>query len=191
MTFAGIWSERWPIPRAWRALSMTRSGRWRMRLASSRAGTPSRMRPSRIRNAGPPALRTPVWPLPTRLCRLLTPSRVWGATIPAPVAAARSSRSAAWTEGLSGRRSRACCDESARQTGAIRRSSDPFSLATLTIFRRCPHVKKQLWGGEFWTDGYFASTVGRHANEAIISDYVKKQGQEYQKLHESRQLALF
>jgi putative transposase len=52
-------------------------------------------------------------------------------------------------------------------------------------------VKKQLWGGEFWTDGYFASTVGRHANEAMISDYVKKQGQDYQKLHENRQLVLF
>src|SRR3954471_2922468 len=132
MTFAGIWSELWPIPSAWRALSMTTSGRWRMPLVSSRAGTPSRMRPRRIRNAGPPALRTPVWPLPTRLCRLLTRSRVWGATIPARAAAARSSRSAAWTESFSGRRYRAYCEESAPQTRAIRRSSDPFSLATLT-----------------------------------------------------------
>src|SRR3954453_13977394 len=65
------------------------------------------------------------------------------------------------------------------------------SLTAREIFRRCPQAKKELWGGEFWTDGYFASTVGRHANEAMISDYVKKQGQEYQKLHESRQLALF
>jgi putative transposase len=63
------------------------------------------------------------------------------------------------------------------------------SLTARKIVRRCP--QKQLWGGEFWTDGYFASMVGRHANEAMISDYVKKQGQEYQKLHESRQLALF
>jgi len=29
------------------------------------------------------------------------------------------------------------------------------------IFRKCPHVKKTLWGGEFWTDGYFASTATR------------------------------
>ena len=65
------------------------------------------------------------------------------------------------------------------------------SLTAREIFRRCPHVKKQLWGEELWTDGSFASTVGRHANEAMISDYVKKQGQEYQKLHENRQLALF
>ena len=39
------------------------------------------------------------------------------------------------------------------------------SLTAREIFPRCPQVKKQLWGGEFWTDGYFASTVGRQANE--------------------------
>ena len=65
------------------------------------------------------------------------------------------------------------------------------SLTAREIFRRCPQVKKQLWGGEFWTDGYFASTVGKHANEAMISQYVKKQGKEYTKLHEDYQLALF
>ncbi|WP_295623750.1 transposase, partial [uncultured Nitrosomonas sp.] len=58
-------------------------------------------------------------------------------------------------------------------------------------FRLCPHVKKQLWGGEFWSDGYFASTVGRHGDEHTIRNYVKGQGKEYQKLHEDRQLALF
>ena len=65
------------------------------------------------------------------------------------------------------------------------------SLTAREIFRRCPQVKKQLWGGEFWTDGYFASTVGRHANEAMISDSVKKQGQDYQKRHENRPLTRF
>ena len=36
------------------------------------------------------------------------------------------------------------------------------SLTSRHIFSRCPQVKKKLWGGEFWTDGYFASTVGKH-----------------------------
>jgi len=40
------------------------------------------------------------------------------------------------------------------------------SLTAREIFRRCPHVKKKLWGGEFWSDGYFASTVGKHGDEA-------------------------
>ena len=65
------------------------------------------------------------------------------------------------------------------------------SLTAREIFKRCPQVKKQLWGGEFCTDGYFASTVGKHGNENMIGDYVKRQGQTYHKLHEDRQLALF
>ncbi|MEK7875191.1 MAG: IS200/IS605 family transposase [Pseudomonadota bacterium] len=65
------------------------------------------------------------------------------------------------------------------------------SLSAREIFRRCPMVKKQLWGGELWTDGYFASTVGKHGDENMIRDYVKKQGNEYSKIYEDRQLALF
>src|SRR6266540_2361784 len=65
------------------------------------------------------------------------------------------------------------------------------SLSAREIFRRCPKVKKQLWGGEFWTDGYFASTVGKHGNENMIGRYVKSQGKTYQVLHVDHQLALF
>ena len=65
------------------------------------------------------------------------------------------------------------------------------SLTAREIFRLCPEVKKLLWGGEFWSDGYFASTVGKHGDENMIGKYVKNQGKEYQKLHESPQLALF
>ena len=65
------------------------------------------------------------------------------------------------------------------------------SLTAREIFRRCPYVKKQLWGGEFWSDGYFASTVGKHGDETTISRYVQGQGKEYHKLHSDHQLALF
>ena len=65
------------------------------------------------------------------------------------------------------------------------------SITAREVFRSCPHVKKQLWGGEFWTDGYFASTVGRHGDEEMIGRYVKNQGNEYEKLHADYQLALF
>ena len=65
------------------------------------------------------------------------------------------------------------------------------SITARKIFRLCPQVKKELWGGEFWTDGYFGGTVGKHGNENTIANYVKKQGMEYQKLHQSYQLALF
>ena len=65
------------------------------------------------------------------------------------------------------------------------------SITAREVFKRCPEVKKQLWGGEFWTDGYFASTVGKHGDEAKIAKYVKNQGQEYIKLCEDKQLRLF
>lgn len=64
------------------------------------------------------------------------------------------------------------------------------NITAREIFKRYPHVKKILWGGEFWTDGYFASTVGKHGDENMIGKYVKNQGREYQKLHKDHQLAL-
>ena len=66
------------------------------------------------------------------------------------------------------------------------------SLTAREIFKRCPHVKKQLWGGEFWSDGCFASTVGKHGDEEVISRYVKEQGEDYLKLYkQAQQLSLF
>jgi putative transposase len=60
------------------------------------------------------------------------------------------------------------------------------------IFASCPEVKEQLWGGEFWTEGYYISTVGQHGNEQMISKYIKQQGrgEEYKQLH-NQQLKLF
>ena len=51
------------------------------------------------------------------------------------------------------------------------------SITAREIFRACPAVKKYLWGGEFWTDGYFIATVGAHGNEQMIKNYVQQQGQ--------------
>ena len=66
------------------------------------------------------------------------------------------------------------------------------SLTAREIFHRCPHVKKMLWGGEFWTKGYYVNTVGRHGDENTIQAYVQSQGKldEYKKLH-TQQLKLF
>ena len=65
------------------------------------------------------------------------------------------------------------------------------SITAREVFKRVPEVKKQLWGGEFWSDGYFASTVGKHGDEGMIARYVKEQGKEYLKLHQNFQLSLF
>ena len=52
------------------------------------------------------------------------------------------------------------------------------SIATRQIFKECPQVKKKLWGGEFWTDGYFVASVGKNQNETVIKEYVKNQGKQ-------------
>ena len=66
------------------------------------------------------------------------------------------------------------------------------SITAREIFRRIPAVKQQLWGGEFWTDGYYIGTVGQYASEEQIRQYVQKQDQakHYKKVF-GRQLPLF
>ena len=64
------------------------------------------------------------------------------------------------------------------------------SITAREVFRLCPRVKKQLWGGEFWSDGYFASTVGKHGDEDMIRKYVQNQGKEYSQLHDDKQLSM-
>ena len=50
------------------------------------------------------------------------------------------------------------------------------SITAKEIFRQMPEVKKQLWGGEFWSDGYYISSVGAHNSEEAVKQYVKNQG---------------
>jgi len=50
-----------------------------------------------------------------------------------------------------------------------------------------------LRGGEFWTDGYYVSTVGQKGGEETIRKYVQEQGKEaeYEQLYSDTQLKLF
>ena len=61
------------------------------------------------------------------------------------------------------------------------------SLTAREIFKQCPEVKKHLWGGKFWSEGYFVSTVGAHQTEDMIKNYVQQQG----KIESNGQLKLF
>ena len=47
------------------------------------------------------------------------------------------------------------------------------SLSARAIFREYPQVKRQLWGGEFWEDGYFARTVGNKVTAEVIRKYIQ------------------
>ena len=47
------------------------------------------------------------------------------------------------------------------------------SISGSEIFDKFPEVKKELWGGEFWEDGYFARTVGDKVTADLIKKYIK------------------
>ena len=67
------------------------------------------------------------------------------------------------------------------------------SITAKELFRLHPEVKNQLWGGQFWSSGYYANTVGQYANEATIQKYITEQGNEkkaYKQFHRN-QLRLF
>ena len=64
------------------------------------------------------------------------------------------------------------------------------SITARELFKRHPEVKKKLWGGNFWTSGYYANTVGQYGNEDLIRHYVEEQGKTYEKIYEG-QLKLF
>ena len=50
------------------------------------------------------------------------------------------------------------------------------SVSAKTVFQQVPAVKKELWGGEFWTDGYYIATISARGNKQIIINYIKNQG---------------
>lgn len=62
------------------------------------------------------------------------------------------------------------------------------SITAREIFKRNKGIKKMLWGGEFWTSGYYVNTVGRYGNEEVIKEYVKGQGREYQQIYRKQLL---
>ena len=56
------------------------------------------------------------------------------------------------------------------------------SLTARHLLKRHPEITEMLWGGKFWTSGYYVNTVGRHGNEESIRRYVQNQGRIYKQL---------
>jgi len=56
------------------------------------------------------------------------------------------------------------------------------SILAIELFKNHPDLKKELWGGEFWSDGGFVSTVGEGANAEIIRKYIQNQGRKPEQL---------
>ena len=66
------------------------------------------------------------------------------------------------------------------------------SKSAIQIFKKFTELKKELWGGSFWSAGKYIGTVGDGLNEEIIKNYIRNQEQSKEKI-ESRmkQLTLF
>ena len=60
-------------------------------------------------------------------------------------------------------------------------------ITAKAIFKQIPEIKKQLWGGEFWTDGYYFATVSGRGDRKVIEKYIENQGRK----EDIKQLRLF
>ena len=68
------------------------------------------------------------------------------------------------------------------------------SITAIKIFKFHPEVKEKLWGGNFWTSGYYVNRVGQYGSLDVIKKYVENQGKEYKKEYKKvyyGQLTLF
>ena len=52
------------------------------------------------------------------------------------------------------------------------------SITARELFKKFGWLKKELWGGEFWSDGYYVATVGERGNLEVVERYVRNQGKE-------------
>ena len=50
------------------------------------------------------------------------------------------------------------------------------SITARELFKAHPEIKRDLWGGEFWSDGYYVGTVGEKGNWDVVIKYISTQG---------------
>ncbi|MER0216914.1 MAG: IS200/IS605 family transposase [Nitrosomonas sp.] len=42
------------------------------------------------------------------------------------------------------------------------------NITARELFKKKLDLKRELWGGEFWTDGYYVATVGERADLSVV-----------------------
>ena len=52
------------------------------------------------------------------------------------------------------------------------------SISAREVFKKFPDLRKQLWAGELWNDGYFVRSVGDKVTADIIRKYIEYQAHE-------------
>ena len=62
------------------------------------------------------------------------------------------------------------------------------SITAKQLFEKHPEIKAKLWGGNLWSSGYYANTVGQYGNEEVIRKYIERQCEqkEYKKIYDSQ-----
>ena len=56
------------------------------------------------------------------------------------------------------------------------------SWSARLIFKKYPYIRKELWGGEFWSDGGHIDTVSEYGGLDRIKKYVKEQNRDVNQL---------
>ena len=47
------------------------------------------------------------------------------------------------------------------------------SISARELFKRFPQLRKKLWSGELWEDGYFVRTIGDKMTRQTIEQYIR------------------
>ena len=61
------------------------------------------------------------------------------------------------------------------------------SISAREVFKKFPKMRKAMWSGRIWGDGYFVRSVGDKVTAEVIRKYIKYQKQE----ETSSQLSMF
>ena len=61
------------------------------------------------------------------------------------------------------------------------------SVSAREVFKKFRRLRRELWSGELWSDGYFVRSVGDKVTADVIRRYIEYQTRE----HSSPQLPLF
>ena len=64
------------------------------------------------------------------------------------------------------------------------------SIAAIKIYKYHPKIKEKLWGGIFWTSGFYVNTVGQYGSLDQVQKYLQNQGKKYTQIY-CGQLTLF
>ena len=61
------------------------------------------------------------------------------------------------------------------------------SISAREVYKKFPKMRKEMWSGKIWSDGYFVRSVGDKVTADVIREYIKYQKHE----DDPRQLIMF